>query len=79
MKKPTKAALYKELARLQAELDASKTEVACLKGELETTKAEVSRLKTVLSKVWKSRRTARFWLKDARDEVSNLIISLLRG
>ena len=64
MKKPTKAALYKEVLRLKAEL------------ELE--QAEVSRLKTLLSKVWQSRRSARFWLKDAREEAGQLMAALLR-
>lgn len=70
MKKPTKAALYKEVESLQAE-------VSRLKGELKQSQAEVSRLKTLLSKVWLSRRSARFWLKEAREEVGQLISSLL--
>ena len=70
MKKPTKAALYKEVESLQAE-------VLRLKAELELEQAEVSRLKTLLSKVWQSRRSARFWLKEARNEVGQLMVSLL--
>lgn len=70
MKKPTKAALYKEVEALRAE-------ILRLKTGLELEQAEVSRLKTLLSKVWQSRRSARFWLKDAREEVGQLISSLL--
>ena len=70
MKKPTKAVLYKEVESLQAE-------VSRLKAELELEQAEVSRLKTLLSKVWVSRRSARLWLKDARNEVGQLMVSLL--
>ena len=70
MKKPTKAILYKEVSSLQAE-------VASLKAELEASKVEVSRLKTLLSKVWQSRRSARYWLKEARNEVGQMMSSLL--
>ena len=70
MKKPTKPQLY-------AEVESLRVEVSLLKSELEASKAEVSRLKTLLSKVWQSRRLARFWLRDAREEVGQLISSLL--
>ena len=70
MKKPTKPQLYAEVESLQAE-------VSRLKSELEASKAEVSRLKSVLGKVWMSRRSARFWLKDAREEAGRLLAALL--
>ena len=70
MKKPTKPQLY-------AEVESLRSEVSRLKSDLEASKAEVSRLKSVLGKVWMSRRSARFWLKDAREEVGQLISSLL--
>ena len=71
MKKPTKATLYKEVDLLQAEVDR-------LKAELKASQGEVSRLKAVLSLVWQSRRQARYWLKDAREEAGQLLTSLLR-
>ena len=71
MKKPTKPQLYAEVERLQVEN-------LRLKVELEVSKAEVSRLKFVLGKVWQSRRVARFWLEDAREEVGRLMADLLR-
>ena len=84
MKKPTKPQLYAEVSRLKSELEQSReevsrlqAEVSKLKSELETSKAEVSRLKSVLGKVWMSRRSARFWLKGAREEVGGLITALL--
>ena len=77
MKKPTKPQLYAEVSRLKSELEQSREEVSRLKSELETSKAEVSRLKSVLGKVWMSRRSARFWLKGAREEVGGLITALL--
>lgn len=70
MKKPTKPQLYSEVARLQ-------DEVSRLNAELEASKEEISRLKTLLSKVWKSRRSARFWLADARNEVGKMMSTLL--
>ena len=77
MQKPTKPQLYSEVARLKAELEQSHEEVASLKAELEASKVEVSRLKTILSKVWSSRRSARFWLADARNEVGQMMSTLL--
>ena len=70
MKKPTKSQLY-------AEVESLRSEVSRLTLELEQSRAEVSRLKTLLSKVWQSRRLARFWLKEARNEVGQLMVSLL--
>ena len=70
MKKPTKPQLYKEVASLQ-------DEVSRLNAELEASREEISRLKTVLGKVWSSRRSARFWLADARNEVGRLMSTLL--
>ena len=77
MKKPTKPQLYSEVASLKAELEQSREEVLRLKAELEASKVEVSRLKTVLGKVWQSRRSARFWLKEARNEVGQMMSTLL--
>ena len=84
MKKPTKPQLYSEVARLQeevanlkAELEQSREEVANLNAELEASREEISRLKTLLSKVWSSRSSARFWLKDAREEVGRMMSALL--
>lgn len=71
MKKPTKAALYKEVSSLQEE-------VSKLKAELEVSQAEVSRLKRLLGLVWQSRRQALYWLKDAREEAGQLMAALLR-
>ena len=70
MKKPTKSQLY-------AEVESLRSEVSRLTLELEQSQEEVSRLKSVLGKVWMSRRSARFWLKDAREEAGQLITALL--